>query len=71
MQYTTRDGDRLDAICREYYGRTDGVVETVLYDTANYDMTTAEIFNVGTIINLPAISASETIQEQEEHTLWE
>lgn len=71
MQYTARDGDRLDAICQEHYGKTNGVVETVLYDTTNYDITSSEIFSAGTVINLPTISASETIQEQEEHTLWE
>ena len=71
MKYTTRDGDRLDAICQNYYGATDGVVEAVLYDTANYDLTTDEIFSAGVVINLPSISASETIQTQEEHVLWE
>ena len=71
MKYTTKEGDRLDAICQSYYGATDGVVETVLFDTANYDITTAEIFPAGVVINLPSISASETIQTQEEHVLWE
>lgn len=71
VKYTTKEGDRLDAICQSYYGATDGVVETVLFDTANYDITTAEIFTAGVDINLPSISASETIQTQEEHVLWE
>lgn len=71
MIYTTKYGDRIDIICRKYYGKTDGVVEAVLYDTNNYDLTTNEIFSAGTVINLPAISASETIQKQEEHVLWE
>ncbi|MFQ3394678.1 tail protein X [Enterobacter mori] len=71
MKYITRDGDRLDAICQNYYGATDGVVEAVLYDTANYDITITEVFPAGVVINLPSISASETIQTQEEHVLWE
>lgn len=71
MIYTTKDGDRLDIICHGYYGATDGVVEAVLYDAANYDLTTEEIFPAGVVINLPSISASETIQTQEEHVLWE
>ncbi|NEG58175.1 phage tail protein [Pantoea agglomerans] len=71
MIYTTKDGDRLDIICQRYYGKTDGVVETVLYDPANYDLATTEIFNAGTVINLPAISAADIIQPQEEHVLWE
>ncbi|ELY5938921.1 tail protein X [Cronobacter malonaticus] len=70
-KYTTNDGDRLDAICRKCYGSTHGVVEAVLYDTANYDTTTTEVFSAGAVINLPVISASETIQKLEEHVLWE
>ena len=71
MQYTTKDGERLDAICRQCYGTTDGVFEAVLYDTTNYDITSSEVFNAGTIINLPAVSESQTIQTQKEYVLWE
>lgn len=71
MQYTTKDGERLDAICRHCYGTMNGVFESVLYDTTNYDITSSEVFNAGMIINLPVISASQTIQTQEEHVLWE
>lgn len=71
MKYTTKEGDRLDTICQNYYGATDGVVESVLYDADNYDLTTDEIFPADVVINLPSISASETIQTQEEHVLWE
>lgn len=71
MKYKTSDGDRLDTICNKHYGTTDGVVEAVMLDPANYDLTTCEVFPAGVEINLPAISASETIQPQEEHVLWE
>lgn len=71
MKYTTKEGDRLDIICRNYYGAKNGVFETVLYEVTNYDITTTEVFPTGVVVDLPTISASDTIQTQEEHTLWE
>lgn len=71
MKYQTKDGDRLDMICQRHYGATDGVVEAVMFDPANYDITTTEVFTAGAAIELPAMSASDTVQAQEEHVLWE
>lgn len=51
-EYTTREGDVLDAICWEHYGRTDGVVEAVL--EANPGLASLQVsLPVGTVITLP------------------
>lgn len=71
MIYTTKNGDRLDTICQQHYGATDGVVEAVMFNPANYDITTLEVFSAGAAITLPTMSASDTVQAQEEHVLWE
>ena len=34
MQAIAQQGDTLDMICARYYGRTEGVVETVLQESA-------------------------------------
>lgn len=42
MQYTTKDGERLDIICARHYGSVNNTFEQVVYDHANADLTTAE-----------------------------
>ena len=52
MQYRTKDGDRLDAICRTYYGQQSGVVETVL--EANPGLADkGTLFSAGVLIDCP------------------
>ena len=54
MQYRTKDGDRLDAICRTYYGQQSGVVETVL--EANPGLADkGTLFSAGVLIELPTL----------------
>lgn len=68
MEYTTKDGDRLDAICAKHYGFTNNSFEQVLYDTKNYDLTTNEIFSAGVIIELPIILAD---KKADTYSLWD
>lgn len=68
MEYTTKDGDKLDVICANHYGFTNNSFETVLFDTNNYDQTTAEVFSSGVKIELPIISANESIDT---YSLWD
>lgn len=52
--YITKDGDTLDAICWQYYGRTAGVTEKVL--TVNRHLESHDAFlSAGVRINLPMI----------------
>ncbi|WLI76943.1 tail protein X [Kosakonia sp. H02] len=63
MNAITQQGDTLDVLCLRYYGRTQGVVETVL--AANPGL--AELGVVlphGTQVNLPEVpvqAAQETV----------
>ncbi|MED7790465.1 tail protein X [Klebsiella aerogenes] len=68
MQYTTKDGERLDIICARHYGTVNNTFEQVLYDHANADLTTAEIFSAGVTITLPVITPAE---KKVENQLWE
>lgn len=53
-QYITKDGDRLDAICWRYYGRSSGAVEAVL--EANHKLAKeGQTYRAGLVIELPAI----------------
>ena len=64
--YTTKDGDVLDQICQNYYGKTSKIVEQVI--EANPHIVELDaIFEVGIKITLPDI-----IQEKESETvkLW-
>lgn len=67
MKTFALQGDTLDAICVRYYGRTEGVVETVLQ--ANPGLSElGVILPHGTAIDLPDVASSpvtETIN------LWE
>ncbi|WP_101743994.1 tail protein X [Citrobacter koseri] len=67
MKVHAMQGDTLDALCARYYGRTEGVVETVLQ--ANPGLSElGVILPYGTAIELPDVASSpvtETIN------LWE
>ncbi|WP_421589000.1 tail protein X [Rahnella aceris] len=64
MKVIAQQGDTLDALCFRYYGRTGGVVETVL--TANPGLAElGEVLPHGTTVILPEVdtaSTSETVQ---------
>lgn len=68
MQYTTKNGERLDVICFKKYGFVNGSVEQVLYEPQNYDLTTIEVFPAGVTFDMPIIKPDETKQE---YSLWE
>lgn len=52
MQYRTKDGDVLDAICWVHYGHQTDAVEAVLL--ANPGLAeTGPVFTAGILINLP------------------
>lgn len=54
--YRTRDGDMLDAICWQQYGRQSGAVEAVL--EANRDLADlGPVYAAGVLIELPDLSA--------------
>ncbi|MFD3241051.1 tail protein X [Rahnella perminowiae] len=64
MKVIAQQGDTLDALCFRYYGRTGGVVETVL--TVNPGLAElGEALPHGTTVILPdfdTASTSETVQ---------
>ncbi len=68
VQYTTKDGDRLDRICARHYGTVNNTVEAVLYDPKNYDRVSQEIYPAGITFTLPVVLPAETKNEYE---LWE
>lgn len=68
MQYTTKDGDRLDIICARHYGTVNNTFEKVLYDPANADLTTSEVFAAGVTLTLPVVEPSE---KKTEVSLWD
>jgi phage tail protein X len=55
MEYTTKDGEKLDAICFKRYGYTNTSFENVLYEPKNYDLTTFDVFSACVTIALPYI----------------
>ena len=62
MQYRTKDGDTLDAICWTHYGQQAGAVEAVL-ETNPGLADSGTIFSAGVLIELPALpEPSQTIQ---------
>ena len=64
--YTTKDGDVLDQICKNYYGKTSKIVEQVIDANPNIvELDTT--FEAGIKITLPDI-----IEEKESETvkLW-
>ncbi|QHA85675.1 tail protein X [Serratia rhizosphaerae] len=68
MQYTTKDGDRLDTLCVRHYGTVNNTVEAVLYDPQNYDLATTEVFDAGVTFTLPVVKPQ---QKKNEYSLWE
>jgi phage tail protein X len=64
--YTTKDGDVLDQICQNYYGKTSKIVEQVIEDNPHI-VELEPVFEAGVKITLPDI-----IQEKESETvkLW-
>ncbi|HFK5738458.1 TPA: tail protein X [Enterobacter roggenkampii] len=61
MKVYAMQGDTLDALCARYYGRTEGVVETVLQ--ANPGLSElGVILPHGTAIDLPDIETSSTAE---------
>jgi phage tail protein X len=66
MTCRTSDGDLLDTICHNYYGRLDGCVEAVL--DANQGLADEEQpFRAGVVIVLPDLASTVA----EEITLWD
>ncbi len=67
LQYRTKDGDMLDAICHTHYGRSAGAVELVL--AANNGL--AQLgpqFEAGTVLTLPDLPEA---AEQTVVRLWD
>ncbi|HEE4224561.1 TPA: tail protein X [Klebsiella quasipneumoniae subsp. similipneumoniae] len=61
MKAYAMQGDTLDALCARYYGRTEGVVETVLQ--ANPGLSEqGVILPHGTVIDLPEVETSPTAE---------
>ncbi|HIE5389322.1 TPA: tail protein X [Enterobacter cancerogenus] len=61
MKVYAMQGDTLDALCARYYGRTEGVVETVLQ--ANPGLSElGVILPHGTAIDLPDVETSPTTE---------
>ena len=64
--YITKDGDVLDQICQNYYGKTSKIVEQVI--EANPHIVELEpVFEAGIKITLPDISGE---KESETVKLW-
>lgn len=64
--YTTKDGDILDQICQNYYGKTSKIVERVI--EANPHIVELEpVFEAGIKITLPDITEE---KESETVKLW-
>ncbi|HDR2873672.1 tail protein X [Enterobacter roggenkampii] len=67
MKAYAQQGDTLDAICARYYGRTEGVLETVL--EANSGLSElGVILPHGTAIELPEV---ESAAKTETVNLWD
>lgn len=61
MKVYAMQGDTLDALCARYYGRTEGVVETVLQ--ANPGLSElGVILPHGTAVGLPDVETSPTAE---------
>lgn len=68
MKYSTKDGEKLDAICFKHYGFTNNSFENVLFDPKNYDLTTSEVFPPEIEIELPIIKPDE---KKQTNSLWD
>ncbi|MGK0703298.1 tail protein X [Yokenella regensburgei] len=67
MKVYAMQGDTLDALCARYYGRTEGVVETVLQANSGLSEL-GVILPHGTAIDLPDVQSSPVT---EVINLWE
>ena len=64
-EYITKQGDRIDWVCLDYYGRDDGdIVEQVW--KANPELKVRHTFEAGVKVKLPALSEP----SQDNNTLW-
>lgn len=68
MQYTTKDGDRLDKICARHYGSVTNTFEAVLYAVENYDLVSQEVYEAGVTFTLPVVKPQE---RKKEYSIWE
>ena len=69
MIYRTKDGDMLDRICLQYYGRSDdGVVEAVLEANTNLG-DKGPVYDAGVKITLPDLDVSTA--ETDSIRLWD
>ena len=60
--YLTRDGDRLDQICSQYYGQAAGAVEAVL--EANPGLALSDpVLPAGIKLELPMLSLPRTTEK--------
>ena len=66
--YRTKDGDMIDLICWQYYGKSSGTVEAVL-EANRFIADEGERLPSGMIITLPDLPAS--ITEQKTVNLWD
>jgi phage tail protein X len=64
--YTTKDGDVLDQICQQYYGKTLGIVEQVLEANRHLELEPDKL-EAGVKIALPQITQN---QETQTVKLW-
>lgn len=70
--YMTRDGDMLDVICLQYYGRANGAVEVVL-DRNPALAALGPVYVVGVQIELPDLppNIKNTIETHKTIRLWD
>lgn len=67
VQYLTKDGDVLDLICWNYYGRTQNVVEVVLLHNAELLSKYSAILPAGLILALPVVN----VEVAQSFKLWD
>lgn len=70
-QYITRDGDMLDKICLNFYGKTEGMVEEVL--KVNRELADiGEVLPSGIFIWLPEVDNKDNTSESSSAVkLWD
>tara|TARA_B100001063_G_scaffold77599_3_gene72079 strand:- start:7880 stop:8098 length:219 start_codon:yes stop_codon:yes gene_type:complete len=57
LYYNCKDGEMLDAICKAYYGRSRGTVETVLNHALNRELAKKmPVLKAGDVVYLPTIT---------------
>lgn len=62
MKYRTRDGDMLDDICFQYYGKNTQMLEQVLERNPGLAQH-GSVFSAGLIINLPSAPTLDTVKQ--------